>query len=153
LRPIELPTNESQPHENAIERAEAKRKHGKDCKVDSVHYPSKPRYISRVRVGDWLIFCVANRSGFDVSPPAQFLALESYPRGAAKHRFVVACETHVDREVIRWTQLRASAPKSIKAMQAPKPRTAAIVDDADADAILRLWDMRGRFRPKRTRKS
>jgi hypothetical protein len=100
-------------------------------------------------VGDWLIVCIGDGRGFDVWPPGRFLGVESYPRGGGKRRYLVAYEAPTDAKSIRWTALRAAVPPSVLAARKAKPRTSPIIDESDADAVLRLWDARARFRTRR----
>ena len=149
LREMDIPDAEEAEIDRVVKRASKKRLDFERSEVDYTHYPSKLSFFSQLREGDQLITCVRSGRGFDVWPPGRFLGLESYPRGGGKRRYLVTCEAPTDAEPIRWTALRAAVPPSLLATRRPKPRTTPIVNDTDADALLRLWDARGRFRPGR----
>jgi hypothetical protein len=117
--------------------------------VDDTRYASKQSFFSKLRAGDWLIVCIKNGKSFDVWPPARFLEVRSIARRGGKRRYMVIYEAPTGATAIRWTSLRAAVPRSLLAVQRPKPRTMPVVDDVDADALLRLWDAQGRFRPGR----
>lgn len=147
----ELPDEETAEAERVARRASKKLLDFQKSNVDYFHNPSRLVYFGLLREGDWVIICIGDGKGFDVYPPGRFLGVEHYPRGKGKRRYLVTYEAPTDAKAIRWTALRAAVPTSVVAARRPKPRTTPIVNEADADELLRLWDGRGRFRPgKRT---
>jgi hypothetical protein len=116
--------------------------------VNYLHYPGERKFFAQLRVGDWAIQCFSNSRGFEVLSPARFLGRDAYPRRNGKQRQLLFFEESQHAEAVTWSALRRAAP-NIAALQGRTPRTKPIPSDSDADAILRLWDSRGRFRSKR----
>jgi hypothetical protein len=117
--------------------------------VDYAHYPKKQGFFGHLRQGDWLVVCTREGKGFDVAPPARFLGIEAYPRGHGTRRYLLLYEKPSRGASIRWSQFRRVAPSSLPAARGNRPRTYAVEEHDVADAILRLWDSRGRFRGRR----
>jgi len=117
--------------------------------VEYTHYPTRQSFFKRLRLGDWLIKCMKYEKGFDVWPPTRFLGLEDYPRGKGKRRYLLLDESPTDAKETRWTELRKRAPGAIAAIQRSAPRTGPVASDAEADALLRLWNARGKLRSKK----
>ncbi|MBZ0144812.1 MAG: phospholipase D family protein [Rhodocyclaceae bacterium] len=113
-----------------------------------LHYPAEQKFFRRLRAGDWAIRCFSDGRGISVWPPARFLGHDSYRRDGGKRRHLLHFEEGLDAEPMSWTALRKAAP-GIRTILGVKPRTKPIPRDAEADAILQLWDLRGRFRRKR----
>jgi len=152
LRYIELPDHEETQVEKIVERAAKRLRDFERCEVDWTRYVGRrPRFVSRLRPGDWVVTCIRDGSGFDVWPPARFLGVDTYRRKAGRPGHLLLQESPTGVEPVRWSAFRRAAPSSLEAAQRAKPRTAAIVDEAEADAVLRLWDARGRFRPRKRR--
>lgn len=112
--------------------------------MDYIHYPAEENYFKNLRQGDWLITCLRQARGYDVSAPARFLERVAYPRGHGRRRHLLLVERATDSAPVRWAKFRPAAPIPLPSI----PRTRAISRAAEADALLRLWDARGRFRPK-----
>lgn len=145
LRYLDLPEKEATSAERIVKRLSKTKLAYERTEVDYLHYPSKQKYFSRLREGDWLITCTKAARGFDVAPPGRFLGLGHYSRGGGKNRYLVAYEIPTGATRIRWSQLRTATP-SIVSTQRAKPRTTPVLADAEADALLRLWNANGKFR-------
>jgi hypothetical protein len=115
------------------------------------HYSSKLGFFDLLREDDWLIVCISDGKRYEVFPPARFLRIETYERGNGKLRYLVYRESRAGEKAVPWSIFRAALPAGIDltAARGPKPRTAPITDDSQADSLLRLWDTQGRFRGKR----
>lgn len=146
LRYIDIPEREEERAAAVTKAAEKKLLDFERSEVDYSHYPSRLRFFDQIRVGDWAVTCISDGKGFDVFPPARIMGIESYPRGGGKRRYLLLYEMPTGGTSVRWTAFRSRIPKSVPAARRSSPRTAPVVDDGDADAILRLWDARGRFK-------
>lgn len=146
-----VPKDEEAEANRVLKELSKKLRDFEHCEVDDTRYARKPSYCSKLREDDWLIVCVRDGKGFDVWPPARFMEVSSIARRRGKRRYMVIYEAPSGTTPIRWTALRAAAPRSLLAVQKPKPRTTPIVHEPDADELLRLWDGRGRFRPGKRR--
>lgn len=146
-----VPEREEKLLERVIEKAKKKLLDFEHADVDSLQYPAPQPFFGRLREGDWLITCVGDGSGFDVAPPARFLGVEHYPRGAGKQRYLLLYEAPTNAGTIRWLTFRKAAPRHVAATQRARPRTTPITDESEADALLRLWDSRGRFRETKSK--
>ena len=149
LRYRELPHDEEGAAGRIVKKAEKRLLDFERSDVDYSHYPSRLGFFRRLREGDWLIVCVGDGKGFDVSPPARFLGLDHYARGKGKRRYLLLYECPTDAKTIRWSKFRSVAPTAISAARGTKPRTVPITRDEDADSLLRLWDSRGRLRGRK----
>lgn len=147
----EFPEDEAAEANRVLEEVSKKLRDFEHSVVDDTRYARKPSFCSKLREDDWLIVCVKDGKGFDVWPPARFMEVRTIARRGGKRRYMVTYEAPTGTTAIRWTTLRAEAPGSLLAVQRPKPRTTPIVNEADADELLRLWDSRGRFRPGKRR--
>lgn len=146
----ELPEDEENASERALKKVGKKLKDFERSAVEFSHYAKSLGFFGRIREGDWLIVCIGDGKGFDVYPPARFLGVEHYARGKGKRRFLLLREVPSGAKSVRWTAFQRAVPQSIKTVRSAKPRTAPITDEADADALLRLWNARGQFRRKGT---
>jgi hypothetical protein len=117
------------------------------CGVNYCHFPVEKAFFSRLREGDWLVVCIGDENGADVSPPARFLGIERHPRGEGKVRYLLLYEALTDATTVRWSTLRPHLPESAVKGDGATPRTRPVSSIEDADAVLRLWDFRGRFKP------
>jgi len=142
LRYISIPKDEESSVQAVVNKATKKLLDFEKSEVDYCHYPAKEAFFSSLREGDWVLRCLLDGKGYDVWAPGRFLGVENYPRDRGKHRYLLLFEDPLEAEAIRWTAFRALAPMKLPAV----PRRLAVQDDADADAILRLWDSRGRFK-------
>lgn len=142
----DLPEREEADLERAVKRATKQLLDFEKSEVDYIHYPSRRPYFRRLRVGDWIVPCIGDGRGFNVYAPGRFLGIEDYARGKGKRRYLVTYETPTDAPSTRWTTLRAAASPFVRAARNARPKTMPLVDDEEADALLRLWNARGRFR-------
>lgn len=148
LHYADLPEVEAEKEARVTRKAEKRLRDYERCEVGYSHYARRLGFFDRLRVGDQLIICIRSERGFDVYPPARCLGVESYPRGRGKRRYLVLRESPSNAETVSWAVLRRSLPRSGPLSSWPKPKTSAIVDEAEADAILRLWE-HGRFKGRK----
>lgn len=144
LHYADLPEVEAGKEARVTRKARKRLRDYERCEVDYSHYARRFGFFDRLRVGDQLIICIRTARGFDVYPPARCLGVESYPRGGGKRRYLVLRESPSNAKTVSWAMLRRSLPRSGSLSSWPKPKTSPIVDEAEADAILRLWE-HGRF--------
>lgn len=147
LRDRDVPESERPSAERATKRVEAQLAFERS-EVNYLHYPTEERFFSRLREGDWAIHCFPSSRSCEVWSPVRYLGRDAYPRANGKQRHLLFFEESHDAEAVTWSALRRAVP-AIAALRATRPRTKPIPSDSDADAILRLWDPRGRFRPRR----
>ncbi|HET9767663.1 MAG TPA: phospholipase D family protein [Thermoanaerobaculia bacterium] len=145
LRPGELPAAETGHAARAVAKAAKKALDFEECTVEYLYYNQRCKFFDRLREGDWALHCFAEGRGFEVWPPARFLGIAHHPRGRGRLRHLLLFEEPKAAAPIRWTQLRALVPR-IGAFVKAGPRTAPLASDQEADAVLRLWDRRGRLR-------
>jgi hypothetical protein len=108
-------------------------------------WSTKPAFAAVLRPGDWIICATRDVNGrIDVSPPGQFLFLDTYPRGHGRHRYVFHLEVPRQGQAVTWAQFRRAARKVALLRLTNRPRTRSVFDLASADALLRLWTARGR---------
>jgi len=151
LRYLDLPEAEQETAAEVAERAAKLVLDYEQAEVDYTHYPAPQKVFDAFRVGDWIIRCIRDARGFDVYPPARFLGVESYSRGDGKRRYLVLVEAPTKGGTVRWTKFRATARGLVPSLDRTVPRSMPISDEVEADALLRLWDSRGRFRAGRPR--
>lgn len=145
LRYRGIPEDEEPKADAVVKKASERLLDFENCEVDYSHYSAKQAFFASLREGDWLIQCVRDAKGYDVWPPARFMGIESYPRGGGKRRYLLLAEKPLDTAPTRWTRLRGQSPVPLPG----KPRTLPVAADADADALLRLWNARGKFKASR----
>lgn len=146
LRYRPLPEEEEAAAGRVVERATKKLLDFQRSEVDYSHYASRERFFDVLREGDWVIKCIKDAKGFDVYPPTRFLGVEEIPRAKGKIRYLLLYETPTEAKSVRWSSFRRAVPVEVAGAVGAKPRTKPIASDADADALLRLWDARGRFK-------
>jgi hypothetical protein len=143
----ELPAEEQPKAQRLVERAMRQRPNDESFEVESINYPGPEPFFRALRpMKDWVIQCVRHRSGFDVFPPSRVLGVRTYSRGQGKRRYLLLVEQRIKLEPVRWQQLRRSRVGKLRAIDRDRPRTAPICSNEEADALLRLWDTKGRFR-------
>lgn len=147
----DVPATEAAMFDQVIKKSEKRLLDFERSKVDYTHYSRPMKFFKELREGDWVVTCIRDGKGFDVWPPMRLLGLEDYLRFRGRRRYILTYEMPTGAQPIRWPELRHSAPSSVLALRRSRPRTTAITDDVDADAILRLWNRRGRFRGRTNR--
>lgn len=145
----ELPEDEEDGADRLVRKTREKLLDFQQHHVEYCHYAAKPTFATKLREGDWIITAFRDGGRVDVYPPSRFLGLESRGRRGGKRRYFFLYETPKDPVSIGWSKFRQAAPAHIKAARRSRPRTTAITDDADADALLRLWDSGGHFRGRK----
>lgn len=154
LRYGDIPADEQQSAEIAENRAAKKLRKPKGTYVNYSHYAAKPRYFSDIRIGDWVVACIADSDGQrDVHPPEQVIGQDSYPRGKGKRRYLLLSEAPDQGQVMRLSQFRRRIRSMLPKLDTNQPRTAPITDGDAADFILGLWTATGRVATKRKTKA
>jgi hypothetical protein len=149
LRYSRVPAEENEKAKK-IETAAAKRLRSARTSVDYNHYPSKPRYFSNIRVGDWVVDSILESDGTRfVHAPEQVLGQESYSRGRRKRRYLLLIEEHNDSEKMAFRKFRERVKRIVPKLDTNRPRTMPIEDMAAADQILALWTPTGRVSKSR----
>jgi hypothetical protein len=143
----DLPQREQKRADAAESRAKKKLRDPDRTEVSTTHYAQPIAFLKRLRQGDWVITEINFKGGSDVSPPASVLAVDSYPRGKGKRRYLLLTETPQSAETISGTKFRNLARKIDKRLVAR--RTQPVANDESADAILRLWTPAGRLRTRK----
>jgi hypothetical protein len=150
----DVPSAEVDRAERVKTKAARQLKRSNGTCADYVHYPSKPSYFDDIRVGDWIVTCVADSDGErDVWPPQQVLGQESYPRGQGKHRYLLNCEAEDGAEPMPLSQFRRHIRSTVPKLDTERPRTMAITNIESADSILSLWTAGGRIAAQRKAKA
>ena len=144
-----VPASEKAKAQHVIERAERKLADHDRFEVEYINYPTPKSFFRGLREGDWAIQCIERGAGFDVYPPARFLGVKAYARASGRRRYLLFMEQPMDRKLVRWQQLRRSPAGKLDAIDRAKPRTLPVRSNEEADVILRLWDAKARFRPRR----
>ena len=122
-------------------------KNDERSKLDSFHWPHKPRMADELELGDWIVQIV---SGYDkrvtVQAPAQFLYTHHYSRDSAseKERWVFHLEAPRRGESLTWAQYRREIKLLLGPKAAESPRTRPLRDADVSDELLRLWTPGGR---------
>ena len=145
LGEAEIPEGEQERLAKGEKRAKAMTRGRVLSETSFFWWSRRPAFASVLRPGDWVI--CATRSGdgtIVVSPPGQFLFLDSYPRGRGKQRYVFHLEVPRRGGGIAWSQFRRAAQRLTRHRFTRRPRTRAIRDVSAADALLRLWTTSGR---------
>lgn len=145
LRYAELPAQERQTADRLVKEAKAKLPAYRRVDVEYTNYDRRFKFFDSLRLGDWLVTCVRYGSGFDVSPPARFLGVSSYARGRGKRRYLLMYEMPHDPIIVSWAKVRRSLPRKNSLASRLLPKTGPVGPAADADALLRLWNVRGKF--------
>lgn len=144
-----LPTAEEEIIEKLKVRAQKKLLDFERSEIDETYFASLPKQIRAIREDDWIICCVRDGRGWEVYPPARFIGIESYSRGRENRHYLMLAESPRAARMYRWTDVRALARGHGRVFAKKQPRTTPITDDADADAVLRLWNGKGQLRGRR----
>ena len=117
--------------------------------VDYTYFPSKTHCLENIRVGDWVVECVANadRKRF-VGAPSQVIGLESYPRGQGERRYLLLKEESKTAQEMPLKKFQRLIGKIAPNLAIERPRTSAITSTEVADAILSIWTPSGRIAKK-----
>lgn len=144
-----VPAAEQAKAEKVVERAARKLADHDRFEVEHIKYPKPQHFFRNLREGDWIVQCIRDGAGFDVYPPARFLGIDAYARTSGKSRYLLLMEQPSNPMRVRWRELRRSAAGKLPTIDRARPRTTRVRDSDEADALLRLWDSRGRFRTGR----
>ncbi|MCJ7543600.1 MAG: phospholipase D-like domain-containing protein [Phycisphaerae bacterium] len=135
-----------------LERKVAKAHRVKKASVGETHYPQRQSYFDHLRLGeDWVVCSVLDRdSGVRYAEaPARVLDVVSYPRGRGKRRWILFVEEAARAQDMPLRSFRSRVRKIVPELDRDNPRTRAIADEEQADAILRLWTHAGRIAKRR----
>jgi hypothetical protein len=145
----DVPEKEKEKVERIESQAENRLTKSNGTSVESTHYHSKTRYLENIRVGDWVVECVAepNKKRF-VSAPSQVIGLESYPRGQGKKRYLLLREESNKAQEMPLERFQSLIGKIAPSLASERLRTSAITSTEVADAILSIWTPSGRIAKK-----
>lgn len=154
LRYRDIPEAEECSASGIQEEAAKRLQHSKGTHADYIHNSSKPRYFDDIRVGDWIVTCIANSEGQRfVHSPQQVLGHESYSRGNGKRRYLLLSEAPDRGQTMPLSQFRQHIRSTAPKLDTERPRTMAITSIEIADAILSLWTTPGRIAADRKAKT
>ncbi len=154
LRYYDIPAAEEQRAEGIQEQATKRLQQSKGTHADYVHNAIKPRYFDDIRIGDWIVTCVADCDGLrDVHSPQQVIGHGSYSRGQGKRRYLLLSEAPDRGESMPLSQFRRRIRSVVPKLDTPRPRTMAITNIEAADKILGLWTASGRIAAQRKSKT
>ena len=124
----------------------------KGTSVSHTSYPSKSKYLKNIRIGDWVVECIAepNKKRF-VSAPSQVIGLESYPRGHGKRRYLLLREESNTAQEMPLKKFQSLICKIVPNLAIKRPKTTPITNTEMADAILSIWTPSGRIAKKRVK--
>jgi len=145
----DVPEKEKEKVERIESQAENRLTKSNGTSVESTHYHSKTRYLENIRVGDWVVECVAepNKKRF-VSAPSQVIGLESYPRGQGNRRYLLLREESNTAQEMPLERFQSLIGKIAPNLAIERPRTSAITSTEVADAILSIWTPSGQISKK-----
>ncbi len=146
LRYREIPERE-QTSLNRIDRKVTKRRRQPEgTYIDHTHYTTRPRHFAHVRVGDWVINCIADSDGQRfVHAPQQILGEDEYDRGGGKQRYILSTEASDSAQKMTLADFRKRVKAINPRLDTDRPRTMPVEDVESADDILRLWTATGRI--------
>lgn len=144
---LELPEGEQSQYDASSRKAARRRRASAErTELDDFWWYHRPTFAKHVQLGDWMILSVQYGDGsVKVWPPAQFLWLDRYPRGRGKYRYITHLERPRGGTTVSWARFAKAIPQPFQAKYL-KPRQRGIVDPAEADSLLSLWTLGGRFR-------
>jgi hypothetical protein len=146
----EVPEREKKARAGAVKRAQRKLADFERFEVEDLGGFRKPKRLFRaLREQDWIIQCIRDGVGYDIYPPCRFLGVEKYRRSDRKPGYLLLVEQPIRAEPVSWRTVRAKLARRVPSLRRAKPRTLPIRDTEQADAVLRLWDAKGRFRKGR----
>lgn len=153
LRYYDIPSSEVERAEDIQEKAESRLQQSKGTHADYIHNAIKPRYFDDIRVGDWIVTCIAESDGQRfVHSPQQVLGHESYSRGNGKRRYLLLSEAPDRGQSMPLSQFRRHIRGTLPKLDTERPRTMAITSIEIADSILSLWTAGGRIAAQRKAK-
>lgn len=128
-----------------VKQAERRLRRPEKSEVSWIHYSSKPKFLRRIRFGDWIVDCMRDGKTRHVGPPAQVLSVEEGKQPNGKKYAAVMLESPSEGESMALGQFRSKIRAVESSLDKPSPRTKPIQNDEHADRILRLWTPRGRI--------
>ncbi|MCI0701354.1 MAG: hypothetical protein L0241_09770 [Planctomycetia bacterium] len=146
LSAVWLPEAERERYEQSEAKAETRKKQPQS-RLDSFHWPYKPRIVDEADLGTWFLQVLTDENSITVFPPGQLRMVDHYirERKSEKERYVFHLEMPPRCETMTWAQFRRATRSSLGYDSATRPRTRPIKDIEIADAILRLWTPGGRL--------
>lgn len=142
-----LPEAEGERYEVGEETARGLVKDNERSRVDSFHWPHKPRMADELEMGDWIIQVMTwEDKSVTVHAPGQLLHIDHYVRDSAsgKQRWVFHLEVPRRGESLTWAKFRRAAKSLLGPKALAAPRTRPVRDLAMADGLLSLWTPGGR---------
>lgn len=145
----DLPADEEEAANGAVQKVSKKLESGhyyEQCEVDFYHSTRKEKLFERFGEQDALITCVASGRGYHVYPPGRVLGIDTIMRSNGKERYLVLFEAPTKAKPVSWTAFSDAAPLALPNAKELEARPLVIDDQREIDAVLRLWNMRGKFR-------
>ena len=150
LRYYDIPAAEKERAEAIQGKTASKLRQSKGTHADYLHNSVKPRYFDDIRVGDWIVTCIADSDGQRyVHSPQQVLGHESYARGHGKRRYLLLSEAPDRGQPMPLSQFRRHIRYTVPKLDTERPRTIAITSIETADSIFSLWTASGRIAAQR----
>jgi len=142
-----LPEGEVEQFEVGEATARGLVKDNERSRLDSFHWPYKPRMAGELEMGDWIIQVITWKDkSVTVHAPGQLLHVDHYLRDSAsgKERWVFHLEVPRRGESLSWAEYRRAAKSLLGPKGVEAPRTRPVRDVAAADGLLSLWTPGGR---------
>ena len=142
-----IPEAEVQRYEGGVETARGLVKDNERSRVDSFHWPHKPRMADELEMGDWIIQVMTwQDKRVTVLAPGQLLHIDHYFRDSAsgKQRWVFHLEMTRRGESLTWAEFRRAAKTLFDPKALAVPRTRPVRDITTADGLLGFWTPGGR---------
>jgi len=147
LREATLPESEIERFELGEATAGKLVKDESRSRMDSFHWPYKPRMAGELELGDWIIQTMTYEDkSIAVYAPGQLLHIDNYVRNSdsGKERWVFHLEVPRSGETLTWAEFRRAAKPMLGSNGVKMPRTRPVRDVAIADGLLGLWTPGGR---------
>ena len=130
-----------------VERRVHKRsKQPERTEVSWIRYGRMPKFLNHIRVGDWVVDCMKDGNARYVGPPAQVLGQEEWISPLGKCYTMMMLEQPINGESMILSNFRKRVNSIEPSLNHQSPRTKPILDNACADAILRMWTASGKSR-------
>jgi len=144
-----FPKSEEKAYEKSENKAKKMISDERISKLDTFHWSRKPKMVSELTIGDFIIQCIQHKDkSITVSPPGRLILIDHYVRKQkGKERYLFHLEVPIHGERMDWRVFRRAINRLLK-KEYKKPRSISVRDSIKADDLLKLWTPSGRISRK-----
>ena len=142
----DMPKYQQELADKIVNKASKKLKNPQKTFVDCSHFSNRPKFLKKIRPGDWFVTCVLDKTNGkrEVNCPEQVMSLDNIPAKKGKRTYILLSEALLRGQAIPLARFRKKIRRILPRLDKDSPLTTPIINNNSADFILNLWTASGR---------